>query len=384
MIYFDNAATTRCMPKAAEKMTEMLCEKYGNPASVSVLGLEVEKEIRRASEILANGIRANAEEIYFTSGGTEGDNWAIYGTAEGYQRNGKHMITTQIEHPAVKNPMKALEQKGYEVTWLGVDAQGRISAQELAAAIRPDTILVSVILVNNETGVVQNAAEIGRIIKEKNPNTLFHVDAVQAFGKYPIDVNKMHIDLLTMSAHKIHGPKGVGMLYMRKGLKVKPLILGGGQQKGQRAGTENGAGAAALGVAAEAAFAHMKENIEQIKKVKKTLMDGILAMPDTQVNGVGLQEDSPYVLNVTFKGLRSEVLLHTLESKGIFVSAGSACDSRKKVGSPVLTAMGLPFAQIEGAIRFSFSRYNTVEEAETCLRALEESVPFLRRINRER
>lgn len=384
MIYFDNAATTRCMPKAAEKMTYMLCENYGNPASVSVMGLEVEKEIRKAAEILANGIRANAEEIYFTSGGTEGDNWAIYGTAEGYQRAGKHLITTQIEHPAVKNPMKALEQKGYEVTWLGVDAQGRISLDELAAAIRPDTILVSTILVNNETGVVQDAAAIGRIIKEKNPNTLYHVDAVQAFGKYPIDVNKMKIDLLTMSAHKIHGPKGVGMLYMRKGLKVKPFILGGGQQKGQRAGTENGAGAAALGVAAEAAFAHLKENIAHIKEVKKTLMDGILAMDNTQVNGVGLEEDSPYVLNVTFRGLRSEVLLHTLESKGIFVSAGSACDSRKKVGSPVLTAMGLPFAEIEGAIRFSFSRYNTVEEAKICLQALEESVPFLRRINRER
>lgn len=384
MIYFDNAATTRCMPEAAEKMTYMLCENYGNPASVSVMGLEVEKEIRKAAEILANGIRANAEEIYFTSGGTEGDNWAIYGTAEGYQRNGKHLITTQIEHPAVKNPMKALEQKGYEVTWLGVDAQGRISLDELAEAIRPDTILVSTILVNNETGVVQDAAAIGRIIKEKNPNTLYHVDAVQAFGKYPIDVNKMKIDLLTMSAHKIHGPKGVGMLYMRKGLKVKPFILGGGQQKGQRAGTENGAGVAALGVAAQEAFAHLKENIEHIIEVKKTLMDGILAMDNTQVNGVGLEQDSPYVLNVTFRGLRSEVLLHTLESKGIFVSAGSACDSRKKVGSPVLTAMGLPFAEIEGAIRFSFSRYNTVEEAKTCLQALEESVPFLRRINRER
>ncbi|MBR6542143.1 MAG: aminotransferase class V-fold PLP-dependent enzyme, partial [Anaerotignum sp.] len=214
------------------------------------------------------------------------------------------------------------------------------------------------------------------------PKCLFHVDAVQAFGKYPIDVEKMKIDLLTMSGHKIHGPKGVGAMYMRKGLKVKPLLLGGGQQKGQRPGTENTSGAAALGVACDEAFKAMKDSIEHIREVKKVLMEGILAMPDTQLNGDSLEEASPYVLNVTFKGLRSEVLLHALESKGIVVSAGSACDSRKKIGSPVLTAMGLPFEEIEGAVRFSFCRYNTVEEAEECLKALNELVPFFRKYNR--
>lgn len=384
MIYFDNAATTKALPEVAEKMTYMLCENFGNPASVSVMGLEVEKEIRKAANILANGIRAKEEEIFFTSGGTEGDNWAIYGTAEGYARAGKHLITTKIEHPAVTNPMKALQEKGYDVTWLSVDEKGHISLEELEQAIRPDTILVSVILVNNETGTIQDAEAIGKLIKQKNPNTLFHIDAVQAFGKYPIDVQKMKVDLLTMSGHKIHGPKGVGMLYMRKGLKVRPLLLGGGQQKGQRAGTENGAGVAALGVAAETAFAHMQQNLAHIKEVKKTLLDGILEMPDTQLNGDDLEQASPYVLNVTFKGVRSEVLLHSLESKGIFVSAGSACDSRKKIGSPVLTAMGLPFAEIEGAVRFSFCRYNTVEEAKECLQVLKETVPFLRRMNRPR
>lgn len=384
MIYFDNAATTRALPEVAEKMTYMLCENFGNPASVSVMGLEVEKEIRKAANILANGIRAKEEEIFFTSGGTEGDNWAIYGTAEGYARAGKHLITTKIEHPAVTNPMKALEEKGYDVTWLSVDSKGHISMEELANAIRTDTILVSVILVNNETGTIQNAEQIGKLIKEKNPNTLFHIDAVQAFGKYPIDVQKMKVDLLTMSGHKIHGPKGVGMLYMRKGLKVRPLLLGGGQQKGQRAGTENGAGVAALGVAADMAFRGMQENIAHVKEVKKTLLDGILEIPDTQLNGDDLDTASPYVLNVTFKGVRSEVLLHSLESKGIFVSAGSACDSRKKIGSPVLTAMGLPFEEIEGAVRFSFCRYNTVEEAKECLQVLKETVPFLRRMNRPR
>lgn len=384
MIYFDNAATTRALPEVAEKMTYMLCENFGNPASVSVMGLEVEKEIRKAANILANGIRAKEEEIFFTSGGTEGDNWAIYGTAEGYARAGKHLITTKIEHPAVTNPMKALEEKGYDVTWLSVDCKGHISMEELANAIRPDTILVSIILVNNETGTIQNAEEIGKLVKQKNPNTLFHIDAVQAFGKYPIDVQKMKVDLLTMSGHKIHGPKGVGMLYMRKGLKVRPLLLGGGQQKGQRAGTENGAGVAALGVAADMAFRGLQENIAHVKEVKKTLLDGILEMPDTQLNGDDLDAASPYVLNVTFKGVRSEVLLHSLESKGIFVSAGSACDSRKKIGSPVLTAMGLPFEEIEGAVRFSFCRYNTVEEAKECLQVLKETVPFLRRMNRPR
>ena len=333
MIYFDNAATTRALPAVAEKMSTMLCEQYGNPASVSAMGLAAEKEIRNAAEIIARGIHCKYDEVFFTSGGTEGDNWAIYGTAEGYKRQGQHFITTEIEHPAVKNPMKLLEEKGAEVTWLKVDRQGHISLEELANAIRPDTVLVSTILVNNETGTVQDAAAIGKLIKEKNPQCLYHVDAVQAFGKYPIDVEKMKIDLLTMSGHKIHGPKGVGMLYMRKGLKVKPLMLGGGQQRGQRPGTENGPGAAALGVACDEAFKSMKESIA-------------------------------YVLNVTFKGLRSEVLLHALESKGIVVSAGSACDSKKKVGSPVLTAMGLPFSEIEGAIRFSFCRYNTVEEAK--------------------
>ena len=261
MIYFDNAATTRALPAVAEKMSTMLCEQYGNPASVSAMGLAAEKEIRNAAEIIARGIHCKYDEVFFTSGGTEGDNWAIYGTAEGYKRQGQHFITTEIEHPAVKNPMKLLEEKGAEVTWLKVDRQGHISLEELANAIRPDTVLVSTILVNNETGTVQDAAAIGKLIKEKNPQCLYHVDAVQAFGKYPIDVEKMKIDLLTMSGHKIHGPKGVGMLYMRKGLKVKPLMLGGGQQRGQRPGTENGPGAAALGVACDEAFKSMKESI---------------------------------------------------------------------------------------------------------------------------
>ena len=383
MIYFDNAATTRASEQVAEKVTEMLCHNFGNPASVNKLGLQVEKEIKKTTEILSRGIHCKINEIYYTSGGTEGDNWAIFGTAEGYQRQGKHLITTKIEHPAVKKPIEALEQKGYEITWLSVDKKGKINLQELQNAIRKDTILVSIILINNETGVIQDVAEIGKIIKQENKNTLFHVDAVQAFGKYDIDVKKMNIDLLTMSAHKINGPKGVGMLYKRQGLKVKPYILGGGQQQGQRSGTENGAGVAGLGVAADICFQNMKKNQQTVFEIKKTLLEGILnEISDVQINGDTLEKSSPYVLNVTFKGLRSEVLLHALESKNIFVSAGSACDSKKKVGSSVLTAMGLPFEEIEGAVRFSFCQYNTIEEAKQCLEQLKEIVPFLRKYNR--
>ena len=383
MIYFDNAATTRASEQVAEKVTEMLCHNFGNPASVNKLGLQVEKEIKKTTEILSRGIHCKINEIYYTSGGTEGDNWAIFGTAEGYQRQGKHLITTKIEHPAVKKPMETLEQKGYDITWLSVDKKGKIDLEELKQSIRKDTILVSIILINNETGVIQDVEKIGKIIKQQNENTLFHVDAVQAFGKYAIDVEKMNIDLLTMSAHKINGPKGVGMLYKRQGLKVKPYILGGEQQQGQRSGTENGAGVAGLGVAADICFQNMKKNQQTIFDVKRTLAEGILnGIADVQINGDTLEQSSPYVLNVTFKGLRSEVLLHALESKDIFVSAGSACDSKKKVGSPVLTAMGLPFNEIEGAVRFSFCQYNTVEEAQECVKQLKEIVPFLRKYNR--
>ncbi len=383
MIYFDNAATTRASDEVAEKMTQMLCENFGNPASVNKLGLQAEKEIRKATEILSRGIHCKPSEIFYTSGGTEGDNWAIFGTAQGYQRQGRHIITTATEHPAVKKPLEALQAQGYDVTWLCVNRAGHIDLQELEKAIRKDTILVSSILVNNETGTIQNAVEMGSIIKQKNENTLFHVDAVQAFGKYPIDVQKMNIDLLTMSGHKINGPKGVGMLYKREGLKVKPYILGGGQQQGQRSGTENGAGAAALGVAAEICFQNMQKNHDNALQIKRILSEGILEeIADTQINGDTLEKASPYVLNVTFKGIRSQVLLHALESKDIFVSAGSACDSKKKVGSAVLEAMGLAFSEIEGAVRFSFCQYNTVEEAKQCLEQLKEIVPFLRKYNR--
>ena len=383
MIYFDNAATTRAADEVAERVRYMLLENFGNPSAQSMMGVRAENELNDARKIMAKSINALPEEIYFTSGGTEDDNWAIFGTAEGYKRSGKHMITTSIEHPAVSEPMERLRQKGWEVTVLDVDKNGYIDLDALRDSIREDTVLVSIILVNNEVGTIQDASAVGKLIKEKNPNTLFHADAVQAFGKYPIDVRKMNIDMLSMSGHKIHGPKGVGFFYMKKGLKVRPIIYGGGQERGQRSATENTPGIVGLAKAVELAMENMDASHEKVMEVKRTLAEGILRdIPKTHINGPSIEEASPYVLNVSFNGLRSEVLLHALEEKEIYVSAGSACSSKKKGGSHVLRSLGLSEERIEGAIRFSFCRYNTVDEAAACLEILKEKTAFLRKYMR--
>ena len=383
MIYFDNAATTRAADEVAERVRYMLLENFGNPSAQSMMGVRAENELNDARKIMAKSINALPEEIYFTSGGTEDDNWAIFGTAEGYKRSGKHMITTSIEHPAVSEPMERLRQKGWDITVLDVDKNGYIDLDALRDSIREDTVLVSIILVNNEVGTIQDAAAVGKLIKEKNPNTLFHADAVQAFGKYPIDVRKMNIDMLSMSGHKIHGPKGVGFFYMKKGLKVRPIIYGGGQERGQRSATENTPGIVGLAKAVELAMENMDASHEKVMEVKRTLAEGILRdIPKTHINGPSIEEASPYVLNVSFNGLRSEVLLHALEEKEIYVSAGSACSSKKKGGSHVLRSLGLSEERIEGAIRFSFCRYNTVDEAAACLEILKEKTAFLRKYMR--
>ena len=383
MIYFDNAATTRAADEVAERVRYMLLENFGNPSAQSMMGVRAENELNDARKIMAKSINALPEEIYFTSGGTEDDNWAIFGTAEGYKRSGKHMITTSIEHPAVSEPMERLRQKGWEVTVLDVDKNGYIDLDALRDSIREDTVLVSIILVNNEVGTIQDASAVGKLIKEKNPKTLFHADAVQAFGKYPIDVRKMNIDMLSMSGHKIHGPKGVGFFYMKKGLKVRPIIYGGGQERGQRSATENTPGIAGLAKAVELAMENMDASHEKVMEVKRTLAEGILRdIPKTHINGPSIEEASPYVLNVSFNGLRSEVLLHALEEKEVYVSAGSACSSKKKGGSHVLRSLGLSEERIEGAIRFSFCRYNTVDEAAACLEILKEKTAFLRKYMR--
>ncbi len=383
MIYFDNAATTRALDEVADKVKYMLLENFGNPSSQNMAGVNAENEVIKARKIIAASINAEPDEIYFTSGGTESDNWAIFGTAKGYIRSGKHMITTAIEHPAVLQPMRELEKNGWDITILGVDEKGYINIDELKAAIREDTVLVSTILINNETGTIQNAEEISKAIKSVNPHTLYHVDAVQAYGKYPINVKKMGIDMLSVSGHKVHGPKGVGFFYMKKGLKVKPIIFGGGHERGQRSGTENTPSIVGLAEAVKIDMAEMDKAVEHVKLVKKTLAEGILnSIPMTYINGPSIEEGSPYVLNIGFEGLRSEVLLHSLEEKEIYVSAGSACNSKKKGASTVLSALGIDEKRIEGAIRFSFCRYNTVEEAEQCIEILKEKVAFLRKYMR--
>lgn len=383
MIYFDNAATTRALDTVSEKVRYMLLENYGNPSSQSMMGVNAEREIIEARKIMAASINAEPDEIYYTSGGTESDNWAVFGTAMGYMRGGRHMITTAIEHPAVLMPMMRLKELGWDITVLGVDEKGYINIDELKAAVREDTVLVSTILINNETGTIQNASEISKAVKSVNPHTLYHVDAVQAFGKYPINVKKMGIDMLSMSGHKIHGPKGVGIFYMKKGLKVKPFIYGGGHERGMRSGTENAPSIVGLAEAVRIGIEEQERAKENVMAVKKRLAEGILSeIPKTHINGPSIEEASPYVLNVSFNGVRSEVLLHALEEKGIYVSAGSACNSKKKGTSTVLAALGLSEVRIEGAIRFSFCRYNTVEEADECLMALKEKVAFLRKYMR--
>ena len=384
-VYFDNAASTKILPEAAQKMVEVMTDYYANPGASSVMGVEADNILKSSAKTISKLINADEKEIYFTSGGTEGDNWAIFGTAKGLKRRGKHIITTVIEHPAVSMPFKVLEEEGYEVTFLPVDEKGYINIEELKNAVREDTILVSIILINNEIGTIQNAEEIGKAIKEKNKDTLFHIDAVQAFGKYRIDVKKFKCDMLSVSAHKFNGPKGVGFFYMKKGVNVKPVLYGGGQQNNMRPGTENAAGAAAMAVAAEESYKNLEETNKYIFEIKKRIADRVLnEIEDTFINGDTIEKSSPYVLNIGFKNLRSEVLLHALEEKNVVVSAGSACNSRKKVQSSVLGALGLEDDDIQGSIRFSFSRFNTLEEADICVEALKETVPFLRRFNRKR
>lgn len=384
-VYFDSAATGKVLPEAVETMVKAMTEVYGNPSSASILGIEAGNVLKKSQEDIARLINAEPSEIYFTSGGTEGDNWAIFGTAYGYKRSGKHIITTNTEHPAINLPLEALKEEGFEIEKIGVDEKGYIDIEELKSKIRKDTILVSVILANNETGTVQDIEKIGQAVKEVNNDTLLHADAVQAFGKMKIDVKNSKIDMLSASGHKFGAPRGTGIFYMKKGLKVKPLMYGGGQQLNQRPGTENVAGAVAIAKAAEVCYKNLEENNEKIREIKKYIADRVLTeIPNTFINGDSIEKASPYVLNIGFMGLRSEVLLHALEAEGIYVSAGSACNSKKKVRSSVLSAMGKSDEEIEGSIRLSFSKFNTMEEAEYAVEKLKEQTALLRRFNRKR
>lgn len=381
-VYLDNSATTRCFDEVAQLMSKIMCEEYGNPSSMHHKGVEAEQYLRNAKEIIAKSLKVNDKEIIFTSGGTESDNLALIGAAMANHRRGKHLITTKIEHPAILQTMQYLEEHGFEVTYLSVDSYGCISLEELEESIRPDTILVSIMHTNNEIGTVQPIAEAGALIKRCNPSTLFHVDAVQGFGKFRIYPYKMHIDMLSVSAHKIHGPKGVGFLFIKEGTKVNPIIYGGGQQKGMRSGTENVAGIAGMAKATELIYADIDHEMSVLYDLRDRLIAGISKLDEIGVNGRCSHEDAAHIVSLSVRGVRSEVLLHALEEKGIYVSAGSACASNKPQVSATLRAIGVQKDLLDSTIRMSLSVFTTAEEIDYTCKALCELIPMLRRYTR--
>lgn len=380
--YFDNSATTRCYPEVAEIVVKTMTEDFGNPSAMHLKGVEAEKYVREAEQILAKILKVNEKEIIFTSGGTESNNLALFGGADANKRSGNHIITTSVEHAAVGQPAERLEQMGYEVTIVPVDHRGVVQLEALEKALRPDTILVSTMYVNNEVGAVMPVEEIAKLVHEKSPKALYHVDAIQAFGKYRIYPKKAGIDMLSVSSHKIHGPKGVGFLYINEKARIQPQILGGGQQAGMRSGTDNVPGIAGLGVAAKMVYTDFDKKIEHMYQLKERLAEGFLKLPDVRLNGMEIREGAPQILSASFLGVRSEVLLHTLEEKGIYVSAGSACSSHKRKAAGTLSAMGMEAAQRESTLRFSFSEENTFEEVDYALEVIGQVLPMLRRYSR--
>ena len=380
--YLDNSATTRCSKAAADKMVLLLTEDFGNPSSLHMKGVIAEKYINEAKKKIARTLKCQEKEIVFTSGGTESNNLAIIGSAMANQRAGKHIITTQVEHASVANTMKFLEDSGFEITYLGVDHDGRISLEELKAAMRPDTILVSIMQVNNEIGAVMPVEEAGRLIKEINPSTLFHVDAIQSYGKLHISPKNMNCDLLSVSGHKIHGPKGTGFLYIKDKTKIKPIIYGGGQQKGMRSGTENVPAIAGLGVAAEEIYTDLDTKIEAMYALKSHFINEVTRIDGVTVNGLTDKTSAPHIVSVSVQGVRAEVILHTLEDKNIYVSAGSACSSNKPAVSATLKAIGLPKELLDSTVRFSFCVDTTIEEIDYAVKVMQDVVPKLQKYTR--
>ena len=377
--YLDNSATTRCSEGAAAMVMKAMREDFGNPSSMHTKGVEAEHYIREAKDFFARNLKVDEKEIYFTSGGTESNNLALIGSAMANRRSGNHLITTSVEHASVDNPMKYLEEQGFEVTYLPVDQDGIVSLEALKEALRPETILVSVMYVNNEVGAVQPVDEIAKLVKDYDSKIIFHVDAIQAYGKYRIWPKKEGIDLLSVSGHKIHGPKGTGILYVNSKLKIHPMILGGGQQKGMRSGTENVPGIAGLAEAAKECYENLDEKIDRLYALKERFVKQIEELDDVKVNGRTGRDSAPHIVSVSFRDVRSEVLLHALEEKGIYVSAGSACSSNKPAVSHTLKSMGVEKDLLGSTIRFSFCFETTEEETDYCVRELRELLPMLRR-----
>ena len=389
LVYLDNSATTRQYDEVTELMSRAMRESFGNPSSLHSLGLKAEKEVKNARKILAQSLGADEEEVFFTSCGTESDNTGLMGAAQAQKRRGKKIIVSAVEHPAILEPAKKLESMGFEVAYIGVDKQCRLNLESLKNAVTDDTILISVMGVNNETGTIMPIEEIARFKEEYNrthgTDIWLHTDAVQAFGKILVNLKKEYkgVDFLSASAHKIHGPKGMGLLYMKKGLNLVPFLLGGGQERHMRSGTENTPGIVGFGKAAELAMRDFDERIQRMSTARQRLLEQICAeIKDIRINSPEGEEACPSVLNLSFLGTRGEVLLHTLEQDGLFVSTGSACFSNHSSakGSHVLNAMGLTPKEIEGAIRFSFSEFNTEEEIDFTADKVKAAVARFRRL----
>lgn len=374
MIYFDNASTTKVSHEVSEKVIFMLEKCYGNPSSLHKLGFEAEKEIKEAKKNICDFLKIDINDLFFTSGGTEANNLAIFGSAYANKRKGRNIITMPIEHQSVIMPFKKLEEDGFNVIYLDVDNRGYIDKNKLIENLNDETILVSIMYVNNEIGTIQDIEDIGNIIKKKNKDIIFHVDAVQAFCKHNINIK--NIDLLSISGHKIHAPKGIGALYIKKGTKITPILFGGEQQNRIRPGTENSPGIAAFGMACKIAAKNMELNFKKVKNIKSTLMNIVNLIEGVKING-DAENASPYILNMTFEDVKSEVLMHKLEEYEIYVSTGSACSSSQKKHLNAVDILNKE--KTEGTVRFSFCDENTVEEAEKCVEILKEIIPFLRR-----
>lgn len=382
-VYLDNSATTKPYKEVIDIMLKHMETDYGNPSSLHRMGLDAEKAIKEARRIVADSMGAKDEEIYFTSGGTEADNMAIFGATQAKRRRGNKIITSKIEHPAILESCKNLGNLGFKVKYIPVDQNGIIDLNALSDALDEQTILITVMQINNEIGSIQPIDEIAKLKRnaEKKLKTeiLFHTDAVQSFGKLPINVKVSGIDLLTVSGHKIHGPKGVGALYIRKGLNIKPYLYGGGQERGLRSGTENLPAIAGFGTAVDLNMKNFKKRMETIRMIRNYLEEGICSeIQDIRINCP--KDGSLAILNVSFTGVRGEVLLHALEQANIYVSTGSACSSKKRGQSHVLKAIGLSSLEIEGAVRFSFSEFNTIEEMDYVLVNLKKAVDKFRKL----
>lgn len=386
-IYLDNSATTRQYDKVTEVMADMMRNSFGNPSSLHSLGVEAEKQVKQARKELSSAFGCSDDEMYFTSCGTESDNTVLMGAARSRKRDGKRIIVSAVEHPAILEPARRLESMGYDVVYAGVDRNCHLDMDQLISAVNDDTILISVMAVNNEAGTIMPIKKIAEFKEEynkkNNTNIWLHTDAVQALGKIPVDMRGdfKGVDLISASAHKIHGPKGMGALVVRRGINLEPFMAGGGQERHMRSGTENTPGIAGFGEACRIAMENFSRRTEAMAKARGVLLEGILSeIPDIIINSPQDESCCPSVLNVSFMGTRGEVILHTLEQDGIYVSTGSACSSNKKGGSHVLKAMGLRDKEIEGAIRFSFSEFNTAEDMEYVVSKLKQAVMRFRKL----